>query len=1210
MLFVAPPPQPSTPIAPLALMMSSAVGPMVSPSHAPSPAAPGTLAQGDIVYGRDVRPILSDRCFLCHGPDRSKQQAKLRLDRFDEATRPREDGAAIVPGDPDASLIWQRITSSDPDEYMPPPDSHKQRLSDGERDIIRRWIESGARYEDHWAFVPPTRPTPPSGGRGVVQHPIDAFIRARLANAGISPSPRADAATLVRRLYLDLTGLPPTPEESAAFIADTAPDAVPRLVRTLLNTEPYRTRHAERMATPWLDVARYADTSGIHMDAGRSIWPWRDWVIAAYRDNMPFSRFVIEQLAGDLLPNATRDQLIASGFNRNHVTSDEGGAIDAEYLLEYAADRVATTGAAFLGLSVQCARCHDHKFDPITTDDYYSLIAFFNSNKEPGIYSQVTNARRALEPELLLPSADDDARLKVLEDTIAAARAKAETPTDSERAALEAFAARLRAPESIEWSPAPAVSATSDGGATLAIQPDGSVLARGENPDNDIHRITFETQGTGSRLIRLDVLDDPSLPYGRAGRGDNGNAVLDGIEITATSVADPSKSQQVRLVWAWADTEQANEDLAVVNALKPGDGRVWGIDAHAQEGRRTALFLADEPFGFKGGTRLSVTLTYKSPFARHTFGRVGLGVARVSDELLAQLPEATSRWYIAGPWPTKPGTDPYATLRGPEAERTFNPKSKWGDFAWRFTGGIVEGEPAGLAQGEGSECIARQIFLPTERDVYLSLGSDDGLMVYVDGALVHEERVDRGVSLGQSQVKVRLPAGEHVLLFKVVNTGGPGAFAHRAMDPEGVMARATVALALPEGMAREPTLDAARAGWRERNSAEYMALATQIRSSTAQRDELAARIPRTMVMHEKDEPTATFVMKRGLYDQPDASRPVTRAIPAVLGTMPESLPPNRLGLAQWLISAQNPLTARVTMNRLWEQFFGMGIVRTESDFGLQGAWPTHPELLDWLAVEFRESGWDMRHMIELIVTSETYAQSSRRNEPAAKVDPANSLLAWFPRQRLGAEQIRDQALFVSGLLVERTGGESVKPYQPGGLWEEVAMVQSNTRTYERGMGDDLWRRSLYTYWKRALPPPSMMAFDAPTREYCVTRRGQTNTPLQALVLWNDEQFVEAARVAAARAIADARERNLDDAAALDALFLRCTGRTPDATIRALLRSSLASHRENLKDRAEDARQMLAAGESPLPTDIDPRELAAWSLVASSVMSSDACIVKD
>jgi hypothetical protein len=690
--------------------------------------------------------------------------------------------------------------------------------------------------------------------------------------------------------------------------------------------------------------------------------------------------------------------------------------------------------------------------------------------------------------------------------------------------------------------------------------------------------------------------------------------VLEGIAVEAISIADPSRRESVELAWAWADYEQENGDFRVANALTKGDNRVWAVRGHEVPGKRTALFAATRPFGFAGGTELRVTLNYDSPYAQHVLGRVRLTPIQASEAALAALPEASSGWYIAGPFFGEPGLG-YTTEYGPEREKTLALGKRFGTEAspgeWRFAPGVLEAQPVGLAASVGSEFIAREIFSPTARKLEISLGSDDGLVVYLNGSKVFETMASRAVAPDQERVSLDLAAGRNFLVCKVVNTGGQAGFYHRAIPADGVYDRAMVALVPPDGAVRDSSVEAARNAWRIRFSPTYIAASRKIEQVAGERAALLAGTPRTMVMKELPMPRETFVHARGAYDQPDKNRPVTRRVPTVLGSLAEDAPKNRLGLAQWLVSKENPLTARVTVNRVWETFFGRGIVRTSDDFGLQGEWPTHPELLDYLAVRFRDGSgdrraWDMHGLVRDIVTSATYRQSSRLRPEIAAFDPENKLLSWFPRQRLSAEAIRDQALFVGGLLKERFGGPSAKPYQPEGLWQEVAMLQSNTRVYEQSQGDDLWRRSLYTYWKRAAPPPTMLTFDAPTREFCATRRLVTNTPLQSLALWNDPQFVEAARSAAERTLRAAG----DDRVRAELLFRRATGTTPSPAVLDKLVETLAANRARYVAAPEEAAKLLAVGMAPRPSDLDPAELAAWTLLANAVLSSDATIVKD
>jgi hypothetical protein len=1173
-------------------------------------------APADVRYDRDVRPILSARCFQCHGQDPGKREARLRLD-VAEAEAPIRGGrtvtapAAATPGTmahATETELWRRITSTDPDVRMPPPASGKPALAAAEQSLLRAWLERGAEWEPHWSFVPPQRPPVPAvRDASWPANEVDRFLLARLEAAGIAPSPEADRATQLRRLYLDLTGLPPTPEELDDFLADARPEAWELQVDRLLEQEPWASRVAERLASPWLDAARYADTNGIHTDAGRSIWPWRDWVLEAFRTNMPYDEFVLEQVAGDLLPDATVAQKVATGFLRSHVQTDEGGAIAEEYLAEYAAERASVTSSVFLGLTMACARCHDHKFDPLTQRDFYSLYACFDSVDEPGLYTQESDPRRAFEPFLEVPSPQQAAELERLRREQAVARADLDQPAPDDEARHAAFAAALPQELGLQWQPLLPVSASSAGGATLSPQPDGSVLASGANPDTDEQAYVLRTQASELRLLQLEALLDPSLPMGKPGRADNGNAVLTGITLQVAPLSDPAALRDVPLVWAWADHEQPDGDFGVTGALRAGDGVGWAVDAHRRDDGRVALFLAEQPFGFAGGTELRVKLESRSPYVRHTLGRVRFSASALRAEALARLPLAMSGWYRVGPFPGEGGATPYDVAVGPESDAQLDLGRNFGagNQYWTYEPELVDGRPRALAQGNGLTFLARRLCAPSARSLPLGLGSDDGLQLYLDGVQVFENRIDRSLRPDQDAFTLELPAGAHVLVAKVVNTGGDAGFFFRATPPEDALSGDVLLAALPAAERDAARAARLREAWRLAFSPVHRERAARVKALDEQLATAQAAVPRTMVMKELPVPRETFVLRRGQYDQPDTERPVGRDVPAALGHWPEGAPRDRLGLARWLVAPENPLVARVRANRLWELVFGSGLVRTSEDFGLQGEWPSHPELLDWLAVELRDSGWDQRHLLRLLVGSRAYRQSSRQRPELQELDPDDRLLARFPRRRLSAEQLRDQALYVSGLLVERLGGPSVKPYQPPGLWEEVAMPASNTRIYVQGTGEELWRRSLYTYWKRACPPPSLMTLDAPTRETCVVRRTTTDTPLQALVLWNDEQFVEAARLLATRTLAQPG----DDAARLAALFRRCTARVPEPEEAAELASALADLRARYAADPQAAQGVIAVGATPPAMDLPVPELAAWTLLANAVLSLDATLCR-
>ena len=924
----------------------------------------GSPAKNDnditVRYGRDIRPLLSDRCFLCHGPDRETQKAGLRLDSFGEATLVRDGQAAIVPGDPEQSLLWKRITTDNPRKKMPPEDSGKHRLAPEELERIRTWIESGAEYEPHWAFAAIEKPAPPPLDNAQwCKNPIDVFILDELRSAGMRPNDEADRRTLARRVFLDLTGLPPTPEEIDLFLSDAEPNAYERLVDRLLTEEPYVTRYAERMATPWLDLSRYADTSGIHMDNGRTIWPWRDWVLDAYRTNMPYDQFVVEQLAGDLIENASTAQMVASGFNRNHTITDEGGAIDEEYLLEYAVDRTNTVGTVFLGLTVGCGRCHDHKFDPISTEEFYSLLAFSNNNEEPGIYSQTADPYRAYEPAYSLISDTERKRIEGFVTLIDELKAEQAIRTPEEQKLLEEFRTTLFAEGEWTWETPSVLSARSESASTFTIGDDSSVLVGGEAPANDEYVITLSTESTDLRAIALEVIADPALPAGRVGRADNGNAIMSGFTAEVVSVTDPSQRRALNLTWAWADIEQANGDYKVANVLRPDDGRVWAVDAHTTPGNRIAMFTTAEPFGFEGGSTVELRLGFTSPYPKHSFGKLRTRLGHTQESALARLPIASTNWYIAGPYPTASGEEAYDTAFGPEESGPLAFGKNYGGYSWRYASGVREAEIVTLAQVIGAEYVGRELYVPSSREVQLSLGSDDGLQVYLNGELVHENRISRGAAPDQDVVSMTLQPGRNTLVCKVINTGGPAAIYHRQVPQETELPHGTVSFLLPEDALPEKILTQARIDWRSRYSPDYQRISGEIKAVEQAKESAESGIPQTMVMQERSEVRPTYVLARGMYDQPIMDRPVERGVPQVLGTLGKSdQSASRIDLAEWLIGDENTLTARVTVNRFWELLFGTGLVETSDDFGLQGSWPSHPELLDWLAVEFKNNGWD------------------------------------------------------------------------------------------------------------------------------------------------------------------------------------------------------------------------------------------------------------
>jgi hypothetical protein len=1146
---------------------------------------------GGVDFNRDVRPILSDRCFKCHGFDARARQADLRLDTAEGIAR------VVSAGDPDGSPMIAKLEAEDRSERMPPPASGLSTTA-AERALLRRWIEDGAAVAPHWGFVPP-RPAPLPAA--AADHPVDRFVQRALAERGLSQSPPADPQTLLRRASLDLTGLPPTPDEIDAFVADTAGDAWERALDRLLASP----RFGERMALVWLDAARYADTNGFHHDNVRTSWPYRDWVIRAFNDNMPFDRFVTEQLAGDLLEAPTEQQSIASAFCRMHNINDEGGALDAEYRVEAVCDRIETIATTFLGLTFTCARCHDHKYDPITQDDYYSLFAFFNSVEERGVYRNDSEQARAYPARLLYRPGELAAQTAAAEAEVAAAQQAIdglEPQLARERGEHERA---WRSARGVHWADATLVEAKAESGATLRILADGSARAE-RAADRDRHELVLRTDAGDLRLLRFEALADPDLPQGSVGLAPNGNAVVTSIAARAVSLRDPRRQEDVEWAWAWADHEQPNGDWSAHNLLAAGDGSGWALDGHNRKETRTALLLARRPFGFAGGTEVRVTIAYRSRHANHIIGRPRVTLAHAAADLLPDFPLRAGDWWLAGPFAASSFEAAFATAFGPE-RGPFDPGQRFGNVRWQHRPDLRDGETHALQGERAAFYLARTLHTPVPRTLQLALGSDDAIRVFLDGRELLAHATRRGVAADQERVAVTVPAGSSTLVVKVVNDGGPAGFYHRAEPhPDDPFALEPTAL-LPPALRDRGLAARYAADWSRARSTVAAAAAVRLANAQAALTDLEAKAIPVLVMRELDEPTPTNVLIRGRYDQPDASRPVERRPPQVLGgELPAGAPRNRLGFARWLVRGDHPLTARVHVNRLWQMLFGTGIVASTENFGQQADWPSHPDLLDWLAVRFVESGWDQKALLRLLMTSATYRQSARVDERARDVDPDNRLLAWFPRRRLPGELVRDQALFVSGLLVEQLGGPSVKPYQPPGLWEEVSIgPSSNTQVFRRDDGEALYRRSLYTFWKRTAPSPQMAMFDAPTREFCVVRRSTTNTPLQALVLWNDVQFVEAARVFAQRALDEASDTD----ARLVAMFRRCTARAPRAAELDVLRRTLRGFRERYAAAPADAASLLARGEAPRPEHHDAAELAAWTMIANTLLSLDETIVR-
>jgi hypothetical protein len=972
-------------------------------------------------YNFGVRPILSDNCFACHGPDRENLKGGLRLDLRESATKPAKSGeTAIIPGKPESSTLIARILSADAEEVMPPPKSHKK-LSKTQIDTLRQWIAAGAEYQPHWAFIPPRNsPVPALPPAQASTNPIDAFIRQRVKKAGLVPSPEASRPILLRRAALDLTGLPPSPEDVAAFIQDNRPDAFERAVDRLLASPHY----GERMAVDWLDAARFADSNGYQVDRDRELWPWRDWVINAFNNNLPFDQFTIEQLAGDLLPNPSLSQRIATGFHRNHMLNEEGGVLADEFLAEYTADRVETTAAVWLGQTFNCARCHDHKYDPFSQKDFYSLKAFFHNVPENGVGQYGNNIRINAPPYVRLPSPELETKIATLKnsaqhvaDEIAAlkTRAAAETP---------AWAERLIATP-IAWN---RLSAIGENGSTPQII----------TPDKP----------TSLRVAFSIPLTQPVA-----------TAFL--LELSPSAATSPSiENVTVRLL----HREKAGAKLSPI----PLKGAVTPSSLPASD---SAKAVSNAP-----GSRLPISLKANSI------------------TLLAFEPETP-------------------------------------------------------------------LDLPKQGTLEL-------------------------------EVSVVKPSAPLALSASVSSS-----------SPELYVSAETVAAAKVKSEQRSP---------KDRQLLEtaFLSRLAEHRRLTAEGDRFKKQIsdteleiPTTLVMEEMKQPRTTHVLLRGAYDRKGDA--VTAATPAVLPPLPNDAPKDRLGLARWLVEPNNPLTARVTVNRLWQMLFGTGIVKSSEDFGAQGDLPSHPELLDWLARDFVDSGWNVKRLLRQIVTSATYRQSSIVTNEARAKDPDNRLLSHAPRLRLPAETIRDQALIASGLLVRTVGGPSVKPYHPQGLYEQVTAGNGYNK-YVPGKGAELYRRSLYTYWKRSVPNPAMLVFDAPFRETCTLRRPRTNTPLQALNLMNDPTYVEASRLIGQRML---REAGPSVTHRITHAFKLLLVREPRPSELEILGRALDRHLAVFTENPSAAKALLDVGDTKPDPALNTVELAAYTALANTLLNLDETITR-
>ncbi len=1035
-------------------------------------------------FQADVRPLLSDKCFQCHGPDAGTRTADLRLDRREGLFGNRPNGTPVVPGDAEASLIYQRITHSNAVLRMPPEYSHKS-LTPGDIESIRSWIEEGAEWSGHWAFEIPIRPELPQvNDHQWEQNPIDRFVLARLESQGIKPAPEANRRTLARRAALDVTGLPPTPEILEEFVADDQPGAYERYLNRLFAAKAY----GEHRARYWLDAARYADTHGIHIDNYREMWPYRDWVINAFNRNLPFDQFTLEQVAGDLLPNPTMDQLIASGFHRCNATTNEGGVIPEEYEVIYAKDRADTTGTVFLGLTVGCATCHDHKFDPITQRDFYAMTAFFRNTTQYVMDGNISDT----PPFIIVPEANDREHYQDLRQTVRSARtalqASAKNPGKNFKQWLKAGKYRgLEDPLATSDTPLH-VSDTQvmhNGESDALVLPDG--VTTGEGPDGDLRALEFAGDGFfEAPASAIDTDKAFSLAFWVRHPREAGSYVV----VSQTDTDDKMRG--------WEVTLSGRQLVFQMTSAKDGEASNIEIRPNNQ-------------YQLEPGSWRHVTVTYDG-----SGERAGLSI------------------YFNGERMPFQGSEYFTKLNGPVGS----------DRSVLLGRGFYKDDDEVKHRGLAGGAIADLRIYGTELTV-------EEANVVANWATLETAQGKDPADLSEAQ--------RHVLGLHYLNV----------------------------------------------HDQKYRSLFLAAKQAEREIREVRRRGAVTHVMQEREGSAAeAHILFRGMYDQ--RREKVPAATPGFLPSLDSSAEINRLYLAKWLIDVRNPLVSRVAANRFWQQVFGEGLVPTSDDFGAQGEPPSHPDLLDWLAVEFRESGWDIKALLRTMVTSATYRQSAETDEAKGSKDPQNRLLSRGPRFRMDAETLRDFGLAATGILVDKVGGPSVKPYQPDGVWESVAMLGSNTRHYKRDEGDKLYRRSLYTFWKRAAPPASMQIFNAPTREHATVRRDRTNTPLQALVTMNDPQFVEASRFLAQTAL---REAGTDFASRLGYLTVRLLSREFEPNERAVAEESYQNFLRHYEEDAEGASKLLATGETPVDEQLPPTQLAAWTMMANQLMNLDEALNK-
>lgn len=1013
----------------------------------------GPLLQAvEIDFNRQIRPILSENCFQCHGPDQAHRKGNYRLDTKDGVFALGKSGTKnVLVGNAKNSELLHRIEAKD--EGLMPPIKSGKKLTASQIKLIEQWINEGANYGEHWAFVAPKSSSiPPVINKQWVKTPIDAFVLSRLEQNNIKPSPQASKEILIRRLTLDLTGLPPTLKEIDDFLLDNSSDAYEKVVDRLLASNAY----GERMAMQWLDYARFADSNGFQTDSSRSMWPWRDWVINAYNKNMPFDQFTIEQIAGDMLPNASKSQIIATGFNRNHRLNGEGGLIAEEWRIENVIDRVDTTSQTWLGLTLACARCHDHKYDPISQKEFYQFFAFFNNLPESGTLAGNKTGGNT-EPVEEIESISESTAIKNIELAIKDQEAlilKLDAKVEDMIKEWEpVFREKTKSINNV-WVPLNPKNVKSEGGAKFSKLPDGSYLAGGKNPSNDTYTITSPLSKGAFSAILLECFPDPSLPNQSLGRFSNGNFVLSKIE---AELSGHSLKEPIKISFKKASADYSQKDWDISNVLGNNSSKGWAVDGPTRRENIKAMFVSPQLIDVPENTNITIKLFHQA-LSQHNIGRFRVAVSSVPEELI--------------------------TLNGFQIPLNIT-KILDTDISKRTT------------------------------------QQKEELKKYYKSSSFNEHKV----------------ASDKLILLK-------NSLSENRKNLSGVMV-------MKEGPVRD-----------------------------------------------------TFILIRGEYDKKGSK--VIAGLPSVLPPLPKDKPMNRLGLAYWMVDPSNPLTSRVWVNRMWEKFFGYGLVRTSENFGAQSEFPSHPELLDWLASKFVSLNWDMKAMQKTVVMSSVYQQSSNLNSGLLNADPENRLLARGSRLRLSGETLRDQALSASGLMVYKTGGPSVRPYMPEGVWDETSRY-GDLRNYKHDKGEALYRRTMYTIWKRTAAPPTMLLFDAPNREACSVKRSRTNTPLQALALLNEVTYVEAARKLAERMIVEGGNTPADK---LTTGFRIVTGRRPDSSELAILLKGFQKDYQEFSSKSENAKKFTSLGDSSISSKMDISELAAYTLSANILLNLDEVVNRE